>query len=427
MQVITSGGIPLALALGVRGIRLRRPGWLFAGWLVAAWQLSMGFAVGLPFAYLLGLLVLIAAVVWLARGRPALDRRLLIAGVLGCLCFLIVAGTISRPYFRVADAYPEATREPSDVEEFSGPISVFLVAPDENFVWGDVTADRRNDLHNIPEKMLFPGALILLLAAVGLGSSAFPRWLRAGLGLGAVAVAGLAMGFQEDDGWLWPYRIVYDLLPGWEAIRTPGRLMLFASLALALLAAAGAQSLFSGVRRWLAGRRFDVGPRGAVVLPGVLAAVLVMALVVEGRGIPFDPYDDQDQPAVDEVPPSVADVEQPQLHLPATGGEENRRYLLWSTDGFPDIVNGRASTRPDSIEALIEDMEGFPDRATVERLRDYGVRSVIVHTDRIPEGEPTAAYPARASALGLSLERRGQLLVYELRSSAGSEPGGAGD
>jgi hypothetical protein len=149
--------------------------------------------------------------------------------------------------------------------------------------------------------------------------------------------------------------------------------------------------------------------------------------VVEGRGIPFDPYDDQEQPAVDEVPPSVADVQQPQLHLPATGGEENRRYLLWSTDGFPDIVNGRASTRPDSIEALIEDMEGFPDRATVERLRDYGVRSVIVHTDRIPEGEPSAAYPARASALGLSLERRGPLLVYELRSSAGSEPGGAAD
>ncbi|MGZ5330350.1 MAG: hypothetical protein ACXWFH_03485, partial [Solirubrobacterales bacterium] len=67
LQVISSGGIPLALALGVRGIRLASPGWLVAAWLVAAWQLSLGFAIGLPFAYLLGLLVLVGAVVWWRR------------------------------------------------------------------------------------------------------------------------------------------------------------------------------------------------------------------------------------------------------------------------------------------------------------------------------------------------------------------------
>ena len=32
LHVISSGGIPLALALGVRGYRLRRPGWVVAGW-----------------------------------------------------------------------------------------------------------------------------------------------------------------------------------------------------------------------------------------------------------------------------------------------------------------------------------------------------------------------------------------------------------
>jgi hypothetical protein len=51
MQVIASGGIPLSLAFAVRGIRLRAPWWLFAGWLVAAWQVSLGFVLGLPFAY----------------------------------------------------------------------------------------------------------------------------------------------------------------------------------------------------------------------------------------------------------------------------------------------------------------------------------------------------------------------------------------
>ncbi len=46
LQVISSGGIPLAFAVGLRGYRLRRPAWVLAGWAVAAWQLSIGFTLG---------------------------------------------------------------------------------------------------------------------------------------------------------------------------------------------------------------------------------------------------------------------------------------------------------------------------------------------------------------------------------------------
>jgi hypothetical protein len=42
LQVISSGGIPLAIAFAVRGIRLKRPWWLFWAWVVAAWQVSAG-------------------------------------------------------------------------------------------------------------------------------------------------------------------------------------------------------------------------------------------------------------------------------------------------------------------------------------------------------------------------------------------------
>src|SRR6059058_3178860 len=79
LQVISSGGIPLALALGVRGYRLERPGWVLAGFAVAIWQLSVGFSLGLPFAYLLGALSLVAAIVWWRRGRPPLPRRMVVA------------------------------------------------------------------------------------------------------------------------------------------------------------------------------------------------------------------------------------------------------------------------------------------------------------------------------------------------------------
>src|SRR3954451_5896399 len=53
LHVLSSGGIPLALALLVRGYRRASGRLVLAGWLVAAWQLSLGFTLGLQLAYLL--------------------------------------------------------------------------------------------------------------------------------------------------------------------------------------------------------------------------------------------------------------------------------------------------------------------------------------------------------------------------------------
>ena len=290
MQVISSGGIPLTLALGVRALRLQRPWLLIAAALVAAWQVSIGFAVGLPFTYLLALLAAIGAIVWWRRGRPALDRRMLIAGLAGAAIFVAIVGLISLPYFRVADAYPEATRPPSTVEEFSGPLSVFLLSSEENWVWGDVTQGLFDEVNNPVEKTLFPGLLILVLAIVGLRSSSLPRRLRIGLGVGVLGLAVLELGFQEEGGWLWPYRVVYDLLPGWEAIRTPGRLATFSTLALALLAGAGAESTVRAARRRLARRTPPASATASRAVAAGLAGVLALAIVIEGRGPPVRPH-----------------------------------------------------------------------------------------------------------------------------------------
>ena len=433
MQVISSGGIPLCLAFAVRGIRLGSPWWLLAGWAVAGWQLSLGFALGLPLAYLLAALVAIGAAVWVRRGRPGLDRRLLIAGAVGAIAFALVAAAIARPYFRVADEHPEAKRPPETVEAFSGPASVFLTAPDENLIWGGATAGLRDELENVPEKTLFPGLLICVLAAVGLGSTTFPRWLRLALGGSVAAISVLALGFQTGDGWVWPYRVVYELLPGWEAIRTPGRLVTFSSLALALLAAAGAEATARALRRRLAGsdlrdRIADArGGRGRRVLNcagPALCVALTLAIAVEGRGIPFDPGDHQAQPGVPDSPGSTAEVAAPQLHLPAERPEDNRRYLLWSTDGFPDLINGRASTEPDRIAELIDAMDSFPDAETVARLRDLGVRSVVLHLDRVGGTPQVEAARKPTAGLGVTARRVGEsLLVYELRSPAAAGAG----
>jgi hypothetical protein len=403
--VISSGGIPLALALGVRGIRRHSAGAMFAGWLVATWQLSLGFTLGLPLAYALAALVVVLAVLWWRDGRPALDRRLLVAAGAGAGVFLVVAALISLPYQRVANDHPETKRSAAMVAAYSGQPQEFLIAPDENLIWGEATSTLREDVANIPEKTLFPGLLILGFAIAGAGWRGWTKRLRWGLVAAAVVSAILALGFREEGGLLWPYRIVYELLPGWQGIRTPGRLTTFTSLALALLAA-------GGTARLLASARFQ----GRARVAAVVASLLALAIAIEGRGLPFDPTDAQAQPPAPAIPPSTAAVPAPQLHLPAELPEDNRRYLLWSTDGFPKLVNGRSSTEPPFTANLIEDMRDFPDASTVAELRRAGVASVIVHLERTP-GTPQAGIAERpVSGLGLTVRRDGPLLIYELGS-----------
>jgi hypothetical protein len=405
MQVISSGGIPLSLALGVRGYRLRRPAWIVAGGAVAAWQLSLGFTLGLPLAYLFAAGLLVAAIVWWRRGRPRVDRGRAIATVAGAILFAAAAFALSRPYVHVADTHSGARRTPTTVEAYSGPPWIFLVAPEENLVWGGATEPLRDGLSNVPEKTLFPGLVILILALAGLTSRGFPRWLRWGLGIAVVAISVLALGFRAGGGLLWPYRVVYEALPGWQAIRVPGRLVAFSSLGLALLAGAGAQRAIAASARRVALRW--VGP--------TVAALLLLAVVVEGRGLPFDPFDERAQPAVPTAPPSVASVPAPQLHLPAERASDNRRYILWSTDGFPKLVNGRSSLNPTFTQRLIEAVEGFPSRRTVELLGRTGVRSVVLHANRA-EGTPWQGAARRpVSGLPVTRMRRDGLVIYELR------------
>jgi hypothetical protein len=416
LQVISSGGIPLAIAFAVRGIRLRRPWWLFWAWVVAAWQVSIGWALGLPFAYGLAGAVAIGAVAWVVRGRAPLPRRMIVAGAAGVVVFIAVSYWIAHHYLYIADNFPASKRSPHEVAAFSGPLKVFLAAPEENFVWGGASAGIRDTLTTWQEKTLFPGALILILAVVGIWSKSLSKRWRIGLGIAAVAILVLELGFREEGGLLWPYRVLYDVLPGWDAIRTPGRLATFSSLALALLAGAGGEAAM----RWIRRTRLPAWSGAAV------AAILALAIVTEGRSLPFDPFDNQAMP---DVPPAQAVtkiIPTPQLHLPALTAKENRAFQLASTDGFPDMVNGRASTNPAVVLDLVKHMTNFPDAATVRELQEYGVRTVILHLG-LTDGTPQQG-AARKSIRGLPLAacKLPGLIVYELGSSSASPGPSAG-
>src|ERR671931_2845845 len=177
LQVISSGGVPLSIALAIRGIRRRRPWPLFWAWLIAAWQVSIGWVLGLPFAYGIAAAVAVGIAAWLVRGRPAVPRGMVVAGVAGAAVFVAISYWIAHHYLYIADNFPASKRSPHEVAAFSGPLKVFLSAPEENFVWGGATAGIRDTLSTWQEKTLFPGAVILALAIIGLWSGSLgKRW-----------------------------------------------------------------------------------------------------------------------------------------------------------------------------------------------------------------------------------------------------------
>ena len=409
LHVISSGGIPLALFLLLRGYRRQSGKLVLAGWLVAAWQISLGFTLGLQFAYLLLVLALVTLWYWWRAGRPLPSRRLLAATGIGLALLGAVTIYQSRPYLKVASDYPTAKRSLREVKTYSAGPAALLAASSENRVWGGATSGMRAKVHSKNESVFFPGGLILVLAVIGAAGGLYQRRLRVGLVCGIVACSVLALGFGLT-GAGYPYRLLYDFAPGWNGVRVPGRIFSLATLFYALLAGAGAQLIATWLGGW--GRRRALS--GLAALAGV---ALVIAIVGEGAGHLGHPV--VPQPARAEI-----GLPAPLLDLP-TDGAYDRVWQYFSTDGFYKIPVGNSTFDLPAVDDLRGGMSGFPDRASVEKLRYYGIRTVVLHTQplQLPAvrsfatPEPPSALAAAAKPIaGLGITRRqvGSLVIYQI-------------
>jgi hypothetical protein len=413
LNILSSGGIPLSLFLGLRGYRQRRPWLVFGAWLVAAWQVTLSLNLALPFAYLLGILGVLGAVSW-ARRRWPLPRSLAVATVAGATAMALVDGVVARPYLDVSREF--GPRPAEEVDFYSTGPRAFLAAPRSNFLWGRAVAGARKGLDWEQEQTLFPGLAIVLLALVGVFAGTYPRRLRLALAGGAIVTAWLSLGLSVHGGWvLWPYRLLYDHVPGWDAVRVPERIWLFTMIALALLAAAGATALL---------RRVPSGRRGTVA-----AVALVGVVLLEGSGFHLGREGSlihlgadaptylggPPHPSVPKMPPGQRGLPGPQMHLPLQTGEaSSARVVFWSTDGFAKVTTGIGAYQPKSYNGLKEAMRGFPDRRSVKRLRALKVRVVVLHPDLVAgtPWEHAADRPVR----GLPLRRSdgGGVVVYRV-------------
>ncbi|MEV0427695.1 hypothetical protein [Micromonospora sp. NPDC050495] len=417
LHIVSNGGIPLALAMLARGhgwsLRYgyrparRRPGWAFAGWLVAAWQLSLGFGIGLPFAYLLAGIALVSAGIWFARRwlvrrvkRP-FGRRLFLADVLGALLFAAVGALLAIPYFKVAELHPNAARTLGDIGTYSPPVSGFFTAPAESRVWGSLHEGARNALPWHPEMTLLPGFVLYALAAGGLFFSVWRVRHRLFLLAGVLVSMVLAMGTRFFHGTV-TYVPLFEHLPGWNGLRTPGRMMLWATLLLGLLAA-GAVTAFCARVRELAAERVPPWPG-----PWLRLATLLPLLLVVVEGLNATPH-----PVVPPQPVAIRTLDGPMLVLP-TSQNLDQPVMLWSTSRFQDVVNGGSGFTPET-QAKVRDVSvGFPDLPSIDYLRQLGVKNVVVLRDRLG-GTPWEGMLERPSdGLGVTREEVGDAVVFRL-------------
>ncbi|MER7165638.1 hypothetical protein ABT336_06085 [Micromonospora sp. NPDC000207] len=417
LHVISNGGIPLALAMLARGhgwsLRYgyrparRHEGWAYAGWLVAAWQLSLGFGIGLLFAYFLAGTVLVAAVVWFLRRylvRPVkhpFGVRLLVADLVGGAIFAAVGLLLAVPYFKVADLHPQAERTLGDVAIYSPPWSGFFTAPEESRIWGGLHAGARELLPWSPEMTLLPGFVLYALALGGLFFSVWRLRHRLLMFAGVVVTMILAMG-TEFFGGTWTYAPLFEYLPGWNGIRTPGRLMLWATLLLGLLAAGAVTAVCIRVRE-LAAQRIPSWPG-----PWLRLATLLPLLLVLVEGLNATPH-----PVVPQQPAAMRTVNGPLLVLPSSQNHD-QPVMLWSTSKFQDLVNGGSGFTPLQLEQVREVSVNFPDQTSIDYLRTLGVHNVLVVRDQIA-GTPWEANIDKAvDQFGITREELGDTVVYRL-------------
>jgi hypothetical protein len=205
--------------------------------------------------------------------------------------------------------------------------------------------------------------------------------------VGAIASFGPSLALGRELRIQPLYRQLYGLLPGFEALRVPGRFGVLFTTGLAVLAGLGAAALARRLPRpgWGAG---TLGGLGALAVLEAWAVPMPLMTVPMGPG-PADRWLAA-QPGLEAV------VVLP-MYEPHAARQESLR-LLGSTAHWRPLVNGYAGVFPPDYPAAVVVLNAFPAPAAVARLRAIHVRYVVVHLGQY-HPEPRARIEAAVELL----------------------------
>jgi hypothetical protein len=320
--------------------------------------------------YLVPLALVLRLTRRMAPGAPA-------ALAAGALLVTVLVAPLAIPYIQNRQVVGE--RQVGEVHYYSANPGDYLAGHFRSRAWGWMRGP------DMPERHLFPGALIIVLAIVGLWPplSAMQRAYAAAL----VLTFDLSLGL---NGIVYPW--LYDYVLPYRGLRVPARLSILVGFTLAVFAA-------WAVRRIVTRLPYRVP---AAVVP----AVLSVAILLESR--PYLPL----EPVWESPPPAYADLESAaivaEFPTPAddTEGWLETRYMYFSTFHWRQLLNGNSGFAPASHALFVRHMRAFPDAGTLAYLKTRGVDYVILHGAFLTPDEYLRVRATLDSSPDVSMKRR---------------------
>ncbi|HMA36268.1 MAG TPA: hypothetical protein VKY74_17560 [Chloroflexia bacterium] len=221
------------------------------------------------------------------------------------------------------------------------------------------------------------------------------------LGAGLVLTFGTSIRLPLLDKELpLPYALLYDWVPGFQALRVPVRFAALVNLALAVLGGYGLAALLG------TGRRGTAGLGLALLALMTLEYVQIRDLGNHRVMRPPDP-----QPYT-----WLASHPGPVVELPMGGSNfSDVWYTYWATYDWQPLVSGAGSFLPPGTVEIAHALATFPDAPSIALLQGLEIRHVVVHLSQYKEANRRALQGRLAGNSALRLVfQQGDAWVYEV-------------
>ena len=366
---------------------------------------------------------------WLAYGWSKIRRRprknenqqlsmwplLCVAGA-GLVSALIVLPFIW-PFIEAQRLY-HFNRSLTEVNYWSAAPTSFLRTTPQSWLYQPVQRGWFG-LKTSPERALYPGLITLVLALIGIASSrrflgsahsSARKWFFVGITLFALILSfGPTLNMEayglKPTGIDLPYKWLYTIVPGFDALRVPYRFGQLVMLGLAVLAGYGSARLLQSKLTRFSFKQHKIG--------SVLVTFLLLSFVTADFFAPGVPITNTptgaNAPALynwltseqgqQTIPQNALLLEVP-LGKGATPINTSSIYLMYSLSHGRPMLNGSANIIPPGYDRLFNEMHDFPSSATLDIAESLGVKFIIVHTKDLDTDAARAELVKEASPGG---------------------------
>jgi hypothetical protein len=332
--------------------------------------------------FLTAFMTVLAAALWLGRGRPRPPLFALAAGA-------FVAGVFVAPVASeyVANKTIVGERDTGAVQFYSAEGRDYRTSHDRSWTYYEWRAGGK------PERQLFPRFTPLILSAAAL----YPPLSVARIGY-AMALLLAVDGSLGLNGRVFP--ALREHVAPFRGLRVPARFSILAGLALAILSGYGAARLLRRARKGRTG----------------LAGAMIAAVILEGLPrMPLEPVWREPPPVYSaiagESPVVLAEFPVPSDDVVSPF---DPRYMYFSTWHWNKLVNGNSGFFPQSYLEFVKREHDFPSDAAIEYLKVRGVEYLTVHGSFMQSQE-------RYLATVATLDQRADLELVATARWAGSE------